>query len=170
MCIPSYRHNNICIRSYTHSNISVYQTTQHHNISVYQATDTITYLYTKLQTQQHICIPSYRHNNISVYQATDTITYLYTKLQMLRHIDSCHGWPNSLSHTSLRSRCSNTVNISNVVMLGFCLCLFMQAACLGGCVWYCVGVVFVIVWGLCLLLCGVVFVIIINILCLVVWI
>ena len=35
-----------------------------------------------------------------------------------------------------------------VIVCGLCLLLC------GGCVCYCVGIVFVIVWGLCLLLCG----------------
>ena len=37
-----------------------------------------------------------------------------------------------------------------VFVIGFWLCLLLC----GGCVCYCVGVVFVILWGMCSLLCG----------------
>jgi len=47
-----------------------------------------------------------------------------TKLQTWWHTHCCLRSPNSLSHTSLHSHCSNTVNISTVVMLGFWLCQF----------------------------------------------
>ena len=49
---------------------------------------------------------------------------MYTKLHTQWHIQCCHRWLNSLSETLLHSHCSNTINISTVVMLGFWLCQF----------------------------------------------
>jgi hypothetical protein len=62
-----------------------------------------------------ICIPSYRHSDISVAVTDNTIHSL----------------------TSLHSYCSNTINISTVVMLGFWLCQFNAGS---------------LVWELCLIL------------------
>jgi len=44
-------------------------------------------------------------------------SYVCTKIQTQWHIH-CYRWLNSLCQTLLHSRCSNTINISTVVMLG----------------------------------------------------
>jgi hypothetical protein len=62
--------------------------------------------------------------------------YMYTKLQTSWHIHCCHGWLNSLPQGLLHSHCSNTINTSTVVMLGFSLCQFNTG----------------LAWRLCLLL------------------
>ena len=48
----------------------------------------------------------------------------YTKLQTWWQIHCCQGWINSLSQALLHSQCSNTFNISTVIMLRFWLCQF----------------------------------------------
>jgi len=65
-------------------------------------------------------------------------SYMYTRLQTQLHIQCCHRWLNSISHTLLYSQCSNTINISTVVMLGFWLCQFYTGSVV-------LGVVLVIV-------------------------
>jgi len=50
--------------------------------------------------------------------------FMYTMLHTQSHTHCCHRSLNSLSHTSLHSQYSNTVNISTVVTLGFWLCQF----------------------------------------------
>ena len=57
-----------------------------------------------------------------------------TKLHTQRHIHCCLRRINSLSHTLIHSHCSNTVNISTVVMLGCCLCQFNTGRLVWGCV------------------------------------
>jgi len=51
-------------------------------------------------------------------------TQMNTKLQTGGHIHCCHGSLTSLPQHLLHSHCSNTVNISAVVMLGCYLCQF----------------------------------------------
>ena len=50
--------------------------------------------------------------------------YVYIPSYIRDDTHYCYRSVNSLSHTSLHSHYSNTVNISTVVMLGFCLCQF----------------------------------------------
>ena len=61
-------------------------------------------------------------------------TQINNKLQTGGHIHCCHGSLKSLPQHLLHSHCSNTVEISTVVMLGWCLCQFNT----GRLVWVCV--------------------------------
>ena len=61
-------------------------------------------------------------------------TQMNTKLQTVGHIHCCHGWLTSLPQNLLHSHCSNTVNISAVVMLGCYLCQFNTGRLVLGCV------------------------------------
>jgi len=51
---------------------------------------------------------------------------MYTKLQTQWHIQC---WLNSLSHTLLHSHCSNTINISTVLLLRFWWCQLNTGLC-----------------------------------------
>jgi len=57
-----------------------------------------------------------------------------TKLQTGGHIHCCHGSLTSLPQHLLHSHCSNTVNISTVVMLECYLCQFNTVRLVWGCV------------------------------------
>jgi hypothetical protein len=58
--------------------------------------------------------------------------YMYTKPQTWRYIHCCYRWLNSLSQTVLHSHCSNTGNISTVVMLRLRWCQFNTGSLASG--------------------------------------
>jgi hypothetical protein len=65
--------------------------------------------------------------------------YMYTKLESQWHILCRYWWLHSLSDTLQHSRCSKTITMSTVVMLGFWLCHFNTG---------------IVGWRLCLLSSG----------------
>ena len=71
------------------------------------------------------------NNNNNEWSSPLLAAYTCTKLQTWLYSQCCYGWLNSLSHTLLHSHCSRTINISAVVMLGFCWGQF----CTGSLAW-----------------------------------
>jgi hypothetical protein len=76
------------------------------------------------------------HNEQSA-QLSGAYMYMYTKLQTQWHIH-CQVWLISLSQTLLHNHCSNKIDISTVVMLGFWFFQYNTGS--------------LAFWGLCLLL------------------